>query len=101
VKTLAKSPTEQLIEGRMTPLCDVADATWNPDSEIPYWAIWSTGVHQGTLMHLKHFPDAMLAAPVATAKTAHRELFDDFAQQWEADTEFVSRQTEAVMHPAY
>jgi hypothetical protein len=103
MKTLVKGANEQLIEGGSGPNCRVVDTTWNPDHEIPYWAIWSsTGAQQRAYVHLKHYTDAVLVAPTATVEEREgRELFERLAANWETETEFVSRQSQAVMHPAY
>jgi len=105
LKTLVKNPLEQLVDepDRRSP-CVAFQTDWDPGYRQPYWARWSKPkTHYETVVYLKPVPDGILAAPAAflVADPPERKRFEDLASEWEAETEFMSRQSQAVMHAAY
>ncbi|HEU4463177.1 MAG TPA: hypothetical protein VFR75_11350 [Solirubrobacterales bacterium] len=104
MKTLVKHPHEQIIEKSEGSTCHAFRADWVPGYKQPYWARWGKPKTQyGTVVHLRHLPSAILAPPVAGTvdDPPANQRFEDLASQWEAETEFMSRQSQTVMHPAY
>jgi hypothetical protein len=106
MKTLVRDPFEAMIEEPDGSCPSPGFRTaWDPGYRQPYWAVWSKPRrHYGALHHLRHFPDAIIAAPptaVVVGVPPERELFEELASEWEAETEFMSRQSQAVMHSAY
>lgn len=101
MKTLVKDPLEQVIEKSERDACLTFREDWSPGYKQPYWARWGKPkTHYGTVVQLKH----LLGAPTI-ALVVHdppeRQRFEALASQWEAETEFMSRQSQTVMHPAY
>lgn len=79
------------------------DAIWDPDYGLPYWAMWSKPKHHvWAIAHLEHASDSILPAPATVAVQEPDWVhFEELAACWEAETEFMSRQSQAVIHPAY
>jgi len=103
MKTLVKGSQRGIFEDRDTSASQSLDAIWDPDYGLPYWAMWSKPKHHfWAIAHLEHASDAILAAPaVVASQEPGRDHFEKLAASWEAETEFMSRQSQAVIHPAY
>jgi hypothetical protein len=103
MKTLVKGSQRRSLEDLDSSASQSFDATWDPDYGVPYWAMWSKPKHHFWAMaNLKHASDAILAAPTTVVMQAPgRDQFEQLAASWEAETEFMSRQSQAVIHPDY
>lgn len=98
MKTLAKRPAEGLMEAEANTARCAADTIWDPDHEKPFWQMWGSG-YQPALVHLRHL--SVLVPQELVTADAEREQFSELAAQWESETEFLSRQSEAVLNRAY
>jgi hypothetical protein len=102
MNTLVKRSAKQLVEEDRIASCQAIDQTWDADHGIPDWAIWSATIpHGASIPHLKHLASSIFIAPTVKVLEVDHVQFTALADEWEVETEFISRQSRAVMHPAY